>query len=280
MNAEINIQNDEELSNVNVEEKIIGNLVEIFSSFQGEGGSVRGSCFGRRQIFIRFAGCELKCAWCDSAHSRNPNYPDCKVETIPGSWEFTTYKNPVNEEFVIEQVLNLSTKDFHSVSLTGGEPVYQEKFFYQIVNRLYDLELPIYLETNGFYPKRIGKVASQLSYACVDIKDRSAKSVKNSEWEKLIDKEFESMTELSNYPVKVFAKLVVTSETLLDDVRMYADRLRDIVVPIVVQPVTPIGNVKAISPKKLFEITEIIAEVLPTDLFGISIQSHKIFNIL
>ncbi len=280
MNTEIKVQNDEELENINAEEKIIGNLVEIFSSFQGEGGSVRGSCFGRRQIFIRFAGCDLKCAWCDSAHSRDPEYPQCRVESNPGSWRFNPYSNPVNEEFVIEQVLNLSTKDFHSISLTGGEPTYQEKFFYQIVNRLYDLELPIYLETNGYYPKRIEKVASQLSYACVDIKDRSAKSVKNSDWEKLVDKEFESMTSLSNFPVKVFAKVVVTEETLLEDVRMYADRLREIVIPIVVQPVTPVGGVKPISPKKLFEITETIAEVLPTDLFGISIQSHKIFNIL
>ena len=131
--------------------KIEGNLVEIFSSYQGEGGSVRGSTFGRRQIFIRFAGCDLKCLWCDTAQSRDPNYPECKVEKVPGTWEFTTYKNPVDEEFVIDQILNLSTKDFHSVSLTGGEPTYQEEFFYRVVNRLYDLEIPIFLETNGYH---------------------------------------------------------------------------------------------------------------------------------
>ena len=49
-------------------------LSEIFSSIQGEGGTLRGSCFGKRQIFIRFAGCNLAkgaydtngCFWCDS----------------------------------------------------------------------------------------------------------------------------------------------------------------------------------------------------------------------
>ena len=132
-----------------------GHLVEIFSSYQGEGGSVRGSCFGRRQIFIRFAGCDLRCAWCDSAKSRDPKYPECKVEITPGTWKFTTYPNPVDETFVLDQILNLSTKDFHSVSLTGGEPTYQEDFFYKIVNRLYDLELPIFLETAGYFPERI-----------------------------------------------------------------------------------------------------------------------------
>ena len=101
------------------ENKVTGHLVEIFSSFQGEGGSVRGSCFGRRQIFIRFAGCDLRCIWCDTAKSRDPNYPTCQVEDVPGTWKFSTHKNPVDEEFVIEQVLKLSTRDFHSVSLTG-----------------------------------------------------------------------------------------------------------------------------------------------------------------
>jgi len=85
---------------------------------------------------------------------------------------------------------------------------------------------------------------------------------------------------LNNYSVKQFAKLVVTEETSIDDVRMIADKIRDIVVPIVVQPVSPIGNVKAISGTKLFQITETIAEVLPTDLFGISIQGHKLLSIL
>jgi organic radical activating enzyme len=264
----------------NDEKKITGHLVEIFSSYQGEGGSVRGSSFGRRQIFIRFAGCDLRCEWCDSVESRNPKYPECKVETIPGSWKFTKYKNPVDDEFVIEQVLNLSTKDFHSVSLTGGEPASQEEFFYRVVQRLYDLEIPIFLETNGYFPERIEKIAPLVSYACVDIKDRSAKSVKNSEWEKLVEKELKSITILNNHPVKVFAKLVVTEETSLDDVRMYADKLREIVVPIVIQPVTPLGGVKPITAQKLFQITEVLAEVLPTDLFGLSIQGHKIFSLL
>ncbi|MHA1211922.1 MAG: 7-carboxy-7-deazaguanine synthase QueE, partial [Candidatus Heimdallarchaeota archaeon] len=118
------------------------------------------------------------------------------------------------------------------------------------------------------------------SYACVDIKDRSARSVKNSQWEKLIDKEIESMDILQNNSAKIFAKLVVTEETRLDDVRMFAERLREIVVPIVIQPVTPLGGVGPISNQKLFKITETLAEVLPTEMFGLSIQGHKMVNLL
>ena len=260
--------------------KSVGNLVEIFSSFQGEGGSVRGSCFGRRQIFIRFAGCDLSCEWCDSVKARDPNYPECRVENTPGSWDFTYYNNPVDDEFVLDQIMHLSTKDIHSISLTGGELAYQENFFHSIVNRLYESEIPIFLETNGYFPKRIAKVASLISYACVDIKDRSAKSVISGEWNELISKELESMIILNNYAVKVFAKLVVTEESSLDDIRMIAARLREIVIPVVVQPVSPIREVRPISTKKLFAITEALAEVLPTDLFSVSIQGHKIFNLL
>lgn len=256
-----------------------GYVIEIFSSFQGEGGSVRGSCFGKRQIFIRFAGCDLRCKWCDTPNALNPKYPICRVETIPGSGKFATFENPVSQEFVIEQVLGLSTRDFHSVALTGGEPAYDEPFFTKIVNKLYDLELPIFLETAAYQPKRIQRVAKLLSYACVDIKDRSADCTSDS-WEGLINKELESITILTNYSVKAFAKLVVSEETNLEDVRMIADRIRELVVPIVIQPVTPINNVSPISNKKLFKISETMGEVLPTDLFGLSIQGHKLLSLL
>ncbi|MEA2070681.1 MAG: 7-carboxy-7-deazaguanine synthase QueE [Asgard group archaeon] len=260
--------------------KNTGYIVEIFSSYQGEGGSVRGSCFGRRQIFIRFAGCDLHCRWCDSAEARDIEYPTCRVETIPGSWDFESFQNPVTEDFVMDRILSLSTRDFHSVSLTGGEPTLQEEFFKRIIQRLYDLELQIFLETAGYFPQRIEQVASMISYACVDLKDRSAHSVKPKEWDSLVNKEFKALTILSNHSVKCFAKLVVTEDTKLADVRMMADKLREIVVPLVIQPVTPIHDIQAVSSKKLFAITETVAEVLPTDLFGISIQAHKIIDLL
>ncbi|MBK5114226.1 MAG: 7-carboxy-7-deazaguanine synthase QueE [Candidatus Heimdallarchaeota archaeon] len=259
---------------------IEGNIVDIFSSYQGEGGSVRGSCFGRRQIFIRLAGCDLKCDWCDTAHSRDPEFPECKVEKKPGTWEFSTYENPVSPEFVIEQVLNLTTKDLHSISLTGGEPAYQEEFFYQIVKELYNLKIPVFLETNGYFPERIEKITSYISYACVDIKDRSANSVKNSEWEKLVEKEMESIAILNDHSVQVFAKIVVTEQTSLDDIRMYANKLQELAVPVVIQPVTPIREIEPISHQKLFKITEILGEILPTELYGISLQAHKLLSIL
>ena len=43
------------------------NLVEIFSSVQGEGPHV-----GQSTLFVRFGECDLRCRWCDSPHTWQP----------------------------------------------------------------------------------------------------------------------------------------------------------------------------------------------------------------
>ena len=68
-------------------------LVEIFKSLQGEG---RNS--GRPAVFVRFAGCNLGCPWCDT---------------------------PVARRFSLslaELVDEIGSHCVKSVILTGGEP--------------------------------------------------------------------------------------------------------------------------------------------------------------
>ncbi len=68
---------------------LTANLIEIFSAIQGEGINV-----GTRQIFIRFGGCDLRCAYCDSQHTWQ-NQPTCEIEQTAGQRDFQTYDNPI-----------------------------------------------------------------------------------------------------------------------------------------------------------------------------------------
>ena len=68
-------------------------LVEIFESLQGEGRNT-----GRPCVFVRFAGCNLRCPWCDTDVKRR-------------------FSASLGE--VIKEVKGFKAK---SVILTGGEP--------------------------------------------------------------------------------------------------------------------------------------------------------------
>ena len=63
-----------------------GNLIEIFSSAQGEGPYI-----GCRQVFVRFEGCNLRCRYCDTAHDVG-SHAFCKAETMCSDPNFFSMK--------------------------------------------------------------------------------------------------------------------------------------------------------------------------------------------
>ncbi|HEU4429975.1 MAG TPA: 7-carboxy-7-deazaguanine synthase QueE, partial [Myxococcota bacterium] len=93
------------------------NLVEIFSSIQGEGPYA-----GLSTLFIRFGGCDLRCAWCDSPHTWRPA-ERARIETARASGEFVERENPVAIEEIAAAAEALGALQHRQVSLTGGEPL-------------------------------------------------------------------------------------------------------------------------------------------------------------
>jgi len=249
-------------------------MAEVFNSWQGEGGSVPGSAFGRRQIFVRFAGCDLHCAWCDSREyidaSRVSRW---RYEIEPFTGKFEYRQNPASLDEVVEAILRLDTGDIHSISYTGGEPTLQVKALKALMERMEELGFDNFLETHGGLPELIKEVAPLTDYASVDIKDESARATED--WRNLVLREVESIRILKEAGAKVYAKLVVTSETKLENVRWYAELLKGLA-PLVIQPKEPIE----ISQAKLMEFYRESSLIMGKKNVGLSFQVHKYLNVL
>jgi len=249
-------------------------MAEVFNSWQGEGGSVPGSAFGRRQIFVRFAGCDLKCRWCDSREyidaSRVSRW---RYEIEPFTGRFEYRPNPAELNEVVEAIARLDTGDIHSISYTGGEPTLQVKPLRALMERMKSLGFDNFLETHGGLPELIREVAPLTDYASVDIKDETAKAT--DDWKALVLREVESIRILKEAGAKVYAKLVVTSETKVENVRWYAELLKGLA-PLVIQPKEPID----VSQGRLMELYREAALVLGRKNVGLSFQVHKYLNVL
>ena len=74
------------------------NIIEIFSTIQGEGKYV-----GCRQVFLRLEGCNLHCSYCDT-DSTVGMHPDCVVEEGAGTYHLVPYPNPISPQRTAELV--------------------------------------------------------------------------------------------------------------------------------------------------------------------------------
>ncbi|MFH0940382.1 MAG: 7-carboxy-7-deazaguanine synthase QueE [Candidatus Omnitrophota bacterium] len=178
-------------------------IAEIFDSVQGE-----GIYAGVRQVFVRFFGCNLKCAFCDTPL-------DAFLEKTP---------DEVQNEI-------LKYGNFHTISLTGGEPLCQADFLKDLLPGIRALGHKIYLETNGTLPQELEKIIDDVDIIAMDIKlPSSTKGVP-------LWAEHEDFLKAA-LKKEVFVKMVVTSETEPEDIL----RARTIIrkansrIPVILQP--------------------------------------------
>ena len=121
---------------------------EIFSSIQGE-----GQFAGYKQLFIRFCNCNLKCIYCDTDFLAGEPYTPQEL-----------YKK-ITAEY------NIHT--FHSISLTGGEPLLSAEFLMEFLP-LVKQKTKIYLETNATMPDKLIMLKNYIDIISADIKLKSA----------------------------------------------------------------------------------------------------------
>jgi 7-carboxy-7-deazaguanine synthase len=94
-------------------------ICEYFRSIQGEGVMI-----GVPTYFIRTAGCNLRCEWCD-----------------------TTYAQEGGMEMTVDEIMEV-IDDTENVCVTGGEPLLQ-KDLPELIGRLLEAGKRIVVETNG-----------------------------------------------------------------------------------------------------------------------------------
>jgi len=245
------------------------NIIEIFSSIQGE-----GPCIGYRQIFIRFALCNLKCLYCDTQFKPKRI---CKIEECPGSGNFVEYENPVTIDQLIYKINEFLYFNHHSISLTGGEPLlccdFLSYFLPELQKRKKNNNLKIYLETNGTLPDELRKVIKYLDIISMDLKIESSTGTPTP-WEKHND--FADIALANNKDI--FAKVVVTDKITLNEVEEIVEFLINRQIPLILQPVTSENKELIIGASKLLNIQESMLKKL-NDVRIIP-QTHKYLNLL
>ena len=142
-------------------------LNEIFFSIQGEGTEV-----GRPSVFVRFGGCDLRCAWCDSVETwlRKPRW---RLEGEPGSGEMQERLNPASADQVTKEVRRLQAGRSGLVSITGGEPLLQPEAVRDLAMRLREAGDRILLETHGLCVDGMARVADTVDVVSMDWKLKS-----------------------------------------------------------------------------------------------------------
>ena len=101
-------------------------VVAIFNSIDGE---VTNTIQGRFSTFIRLAGCNLRCKWCDTVRAQAMDS---------------------GEEMSLEQVLaQVKEIGCDNVTITGGEPQCQKRALKELLHALRMNLYDVSVETNG-----------------------------------------------------------------------------------------------------------------------------------
>ncbi|MGH7899561.1 MAG: 7-carboxy-7-deazaguanine synthase QueE [Candidatus Binatia bacterium] len=241
-----------------------GFLSEIFSSFQGE-----GLFAGRRHVFMRMAGCNLRCSYCDTPESL-VRTPDCAVQNRDGSQR--RVKNPLDAGEVSALLAPLlGSPGVHALAITGGEPLLQSSFLAELLAAARP-EAAVLLETNGSYPARLAEVLAFIDIVSMDVKLPS-----NSGEAPLWD-EHREFVRLS-LGKTLYVKVPVDETTLDDEVRAAASLVADAdpTIAFFLQPILSPGAEVRISAPRLERFYDIAAERLAD--VRVLPQTHRFLGI-
>lgn len=105
-------------------------VMEIFGpTIQGE-----GMVIGQKTMFVRTAGCDYSCSWCDSAFTWDGTGKDLIKQ--------------MDADEIWKELVSLGGDGFSFVTISGGNPALLKNLSY-LVNKLKEKNIKIGLETQG-----------------------------------------------------------------------------------------------------------------------------------
>lgn len=178
-------------------------ISEIFESVQGE-----GLYLGEKQLFVRFFGCHISCAPCDTPLGFFTEYGVDELRA-----EISKYP------------------EADTLCLTGGEPLCQADFLEVFLKKIADLRFKIYLETDGILAGELKKI--------IDFADIVAMDFKLPSWSglKAFWPDHEEFLKIASAK-KVFVKIVANRSATAGEMAAAAAIINNIDprVPVVLQP--------------------------------------------
>lgn len=190
--------------------------METFRSFQGE-----GLFAGAPQVFLRLAGCHLRCNYCDT----------------PESWTRASARE-VDAAALVGEIRSLAVHPTHSISVTGGEPLLQADLLDGILDDLRAIR-PVHVDTSGTLVEPLERLIDRVDTVALDIKLPSTPGVRVS-WEAI-----EASLALSARRDS-FVKVVLLDSHPDADVDRAAEAIARAAprLPVFLQPVTPFAGTR------------------------------------
>jgi len=246
---------------------IRGHVVEVFSSIQGEGLHV-----GRRQVFVRLAGCSFGCRYCDQPEARKAPLA-ARFQCEPNSGRVEEAANPVTSAQVVRRAVALDSPagSHHAFSITGGEPLEQADFLAGILQGLRSAARPAMLETNGVMCEEIEKVIDLVDIVSMDVKLASTTGLPTP---------FETHRRFLAAAVckRVYVKAVIADGTTDEEIEALGELIcsQSRTIPLVLQPVAE-GQMEPPKPGRLLRMQSLLLRRL-ADVRVIA-QMHKILGL-
>jgi len=243
-----------------------GRVAEVFRSFQGE-----GLLLGQRQVFVRLAGCQVDCRYCDTAWA----FDTPASVVVPGS-DGRRVDNPMTAAALVELVAAADPPGQPggpaSVSLTGGEPLEQVDFCLAVIAELSGRD--VMLETSALDAEALARLVPHLRWVAADLKLPSATGRSGC-----LDEHEEVLASGVLDQVETFFKLIVDGD--VDEVEL--GRAADLLArhapgrQVFLQPVTPLGGSPPLPPDRLDALVDVLlTRALPVRIVP---QVHKLLRV-